>query len=290
MSTGDTRRLIEDPVNLLLSLHKANNHSVSFSNHDKTTSPSTPTESKHRKRQVQPVEPVNPEVRPPFFRIRNFFRFIRRVISLVTVPVIRFAQRLVMPWRRKFVPARPTSPRTLSSSTTEIITNFRSVIENSTMKTESLKGKNETKSYEADLDELEESIVIYESDAESTEPRLLRNTQNTTFSPSPTVDSLEIFIQQAESSDMQSMYELDKCATMEKNFAKLNVSQIANFVTTSTESPPDAITHLGTHLQFMQILYNCCNARRAEILISWMDTRVLVNNVVVENTAGCGNF
>lgn len=277
MSTNGMQHLFEDHLKFFPKLSKIN-----------STYSTLPNKSSHRKRQVQPVVPANPETRPQFFRVRNFFRFIRRVVALVTAPVARFIQSIIMPWRKKFTSRRPTSLSTTLLSVTEVVTVTKLTTETSTNKNVVSINTNITKSNE-EFSKLEQSMVIYESDGESLESRLHQNMHNT-FPFAIAAGKSHILIQKAESNSTQFMYEADKCSIMEKNFMNLNFTEIENSVNMSTENPTDAITRLGSHLQFMQILYNCCNAYRTEVLISWMNTRTLISNVIVEEVAGCGDF
>lgn len=270
---------------------------------------------KKRKRQVETFDPMmNPDSRRPFFRIRNFLKFIRRVVSFVTMPIFRFAGRLISPWRRRFITLRPTSSGIpVPASATEIITGFRltkknaTTVKNETTSQQTVTNgnvtvKNETASQQntttktnhnnTNISKSEKSIVIYEieNDEESMELRQLRNTQNRTQQENSS-DSSEIFLKSAETSTHGAVQ--DKCILIEKkfneNYKKSNLTE--NIITTSTtESSKDAITQLGVNLLFTQLSYTCCSFSNDKLLISWDDTPVILNNVVIDTAAGCGIF
>lgn len=241
------------------------------------------------------------------------------MVSFVAVPVFRFVRGLIVPWRKPFSSSKSTTEKIIDyklppSSVTEIITNFRSVTENVTSKkgvkietayrsrgNETLKLN--TKTYNsgkaanhADLAKLEESLVIYETDSDS-ESRYSRNIfNNTNHLQLNNVDSVESLIEPEESSKFQTYFNdvADKCSILEQKFHQNFYQEKLHLTREKTENtfekPRDAITHLGTSLQFMQFLYSCCQFHNDKILLSWDTTKTIAGNVVIENIAGCGNF
>lgn len=280
-----------------------------------------PVQLPRNRRQVETFDPATPESRTPFPRLRNFFKFIRRMISLVTVPVFRFARRLIQPWTRRFVPLRPTTGNTPTTpapptstlrtlggnSTTRNMTvpqstttnpNSNSTIsrpavvngtalKNNLTEVKTSNQKTVSGFTEEQFDSFDESIIIYEPEYEPSEQRLSRNVMNLAKSSSSPLDSIEVL---ASSSEELSF--TDKCTfiaqKIDNNVIKLNSSE--NFVTPSTEKSVDAITQLGPHLQFVQFLYACCPLEGSNVLISWEETQVMLNNVVIDTIEGCGNF
>lgn len=267
--------------------------------------PTLPAELTRSRRQVESFDPATPESRTPFFRLRNFFKFIRRMISLVTVPVFRFARRLIQPWTRRLVPLRPTTPnstpkpaapptstiRTLvgsstppnvtnSNSTTPATSTSRPTLVNGTSGRTNLTEVKTTNQISGFTEErfnlFDESIIIYEPEYESLEHRPSRDVVHT--SPRSVLDSIEVIEQNTE-----------KCALIAAQMdSRLNSSE--NFVTPSSHKSADAITQLGPHLQFIQFLYSCCPLEGNDVLISWEETEVMLNNVITDTIEGCGNF
>lgn len=272
------------------------------------------------RRQVESFDPMTPESRTPFYRLRNFFIFIRRMISLVTVPVFRFARRLIQPWTRRFVPLRPTTGKTPSTTSSPPTSTLRTLGSNSTtqngttplnttatsnsnattprtpvngtsLKNNSTQPKISQKTVSGFTEELfdsfDESIIIYEPEYEPSEQRPSRNVMNLAKSSSSVLDSIEVLASSSEEKPS-----IDKCTfiaeKMDANVNKLNSSE--NFVTLSTEKSIDAITQLGPHLQFVQFLFSCCPLEGSNVLISWEETKVMLNNVVIDTIESCGNF
>lgn len=277
--------------------------------------------SKLKKRQTDSI-PVDAEPRPLSF-LGKLFTFVRRVVSFVALPIFRFVRGLIIPWRKPFsssgrAPEKPkiSDDNLPPSSVTEIITDFRSVTENITSKKgvrieTAIRSKaNETfeldkKSHNfattknhSDFAKLEESLTIYEVESDADESLYLRNILNSINYPKPIHQPMNPSESQPqESSRIHTYFDnnnnfLDKCLLLEqsyKNILEGEKHKIKDGIDNES-SLVDPITQLGTNLQFMQFLYACCDFRSEKILISWKHTKIILNNVVIESVAGCGNF
>ncbi len=240
-----------------------------------TYSPNSAKIAKLRKRQVMSVNPENSNGRPLRFYIRNVLKFIRRMVSFVTVPFFRFAMRLIQPWRRRLVSLRPTtSDRPKVTSATEIITKLHSEPHQSTFQNEIELLKIQNKDGNAGNRTTSEKSTEVDHVAGNTGQLQFFNNSNISEPVATNITNTST-----------------QCAALQKKFeGNTAVSTEINFVTTSTENSIDKITPTDSYLLFSQILYFCCNFPLQNVLISWEKTYVFIQNAVVTDAKGCGEI